>query len=100
MPSAASLRDAMANRSWLRYLIHLRFASSSSGKLFLHTDIRMLFSRKSELEAYNFKFVDGSDASADNKTVTYELRSFTEMPKDPKFSPRKFNRSDKDRSYK
>ncbi|KAJ8249309.1 hypothetical protein GJAV_G00233410 [Gymnothorax javanicus] len=57
----------------LRYLIHLRFQSSKSGKIYLHSDIRLLFSRKS-ME------VDSGAA--------YELQSFTESPADPPFSPR------------
>ncbi|XP_057203754.1 atos homolog protein A [Triplophysa rosa] len=57
----------------LRYLIHLRFQSSKSGKIYLHRDIRFLFSRKS-ME------VDSGAA--------YELKSFTESPADPPFSPR------------
>ncbi|KAG9341160.1 hypothetical protein JZ751_019599, partial [Albula glossodonta] len=57
----------------LRYLINLRFQSSKSGKIYLHRDIRLLFSRKS-ME------VDSGAA--------YELKSFTESPADPPFSPR------------
>ncbi|KAK7913629.1 hypothetical protein WMY93_013840 [Mugilogobius chulae] len=57
----------------LRYLIHLRFQSSKSGKIYLHRDIRLLFSRKS-ME------VDSGAA--------YELQSFTESPIDPPFSSR------------
>ncbi|KAM3625515.1 uncharacterized protein V6R79_013324 [Siganus canaliculatus] len=57
----------------LRYLVHLRFQSSKSGKIYLHRDIRLLFSRKS-ME------VDSGAA--------YELQSFTESPTDPPFSPR------------
>ncbi|KAM8972264.1 atos homolog protein A [Pelodytes ibericus] len=57
----------------LRYLIHLRFQSSKSGKIYLHRDVRLLFSRKS-ME------VDSGAA--------YELKSYTETPTDPKFSPR------------
>uniref|UniRef100_H3CY00 Atos homolog protein A n=1 Tax=Tetraodon nigroviridis TaxID=99883 RepID=H3CY00_TETNG len=57
----------------LRYLVHLRFQSSKSGKIYLHSDIRLLFSRKS-ME------VDSGAA--------YELQSFTESPVDPPFSPR------------
>uniref|UniRef100_A0A8C1KQT6 Atos homolog protein A n=1 Tax=Cyprinus carpio TaxID=7962 RepID=A0A8C1KQT6_CYPCA len=57
----------------LRYLVHLRFQSSKSGKIYLHRDIRLLFSRKS-ME------VDSGAA--------YELKSFTESPADPPFSPR------------
>lgn len=35
---------------WLRYLIHLRFMTSKSGKLYLHTDIRIIVSRKADLD--------------------------------------------------
>ncbi|KAL5019548.1 hypothetical protein ScPMuIL_002440 [Solemya velum] len=61
--------------SYLRYLIHLRFASSRSGKIHLHTDIRLIFARD------KFEF--------DSKTSNYELRSFTEGPQNPKFSPKR-----------
>uniref|UniRef100_A0A3B1KJC5 Atos homolog protein A n=1 Tax=Astyanax mexicanus TaxID=7994 RepID=A0A3B1KJC5_ASTMX len=47
----------------LRYLIHLRFQSSKSGKIYLHRDIRLL-------------------------GAAYELKSFTESPADPPFSAR------------
>nr|XP_020034331.1 protein FAM214A [Castor canadensis] len=57
----------------LRYLIHLRFQSSKSGKMYLHRDVRLLFSRKS-ME------VDSGAA--------YELKSYTESPTNPQFSPR------------
>ncbi|XP_026978862.1 atos homolog protein A isoform X6 [Sagmatias obliquidens] len=57
----------------LRYLIHLRFQSSKSGKIYLHRDVRLLFSRKS-ME------VDSGAA--------YELKSYTESPTNPQFSPR------------
>ncbi|XP_026066691.1 protein FAM214B-like [Carassius auratus] len=57
----------------LCYLIHLRFQSSKSGKIYLHNDIRLLFSRKS-IE------VDSG--------IPYELKSFTEVPRNPKYSPR------------
>ncbi|XP_038274727.1 protein FAM214A isoform X1 [Dermochelys coriacea] len=57
----------------LRYLVHLRFQSSKSGKIYLHRDVRLLFSRKS-ME------VDSGAA--------YELKSYTESPTNPQFSPR------------
>ncbi|XP_010281273.1 PREDICTED: protein FAM214B [Phaethon lepturus] len=60
-------------RRVLCYLMHLRFHSSKSGKIYLHNDIRLLFSRKS-IE------VDSG--------IPYELKSFTEMPKNPRYSPR------------
>ncbi|XP_009481768.2 atos homolog protein B [Pelecanus crispus] len=60
-------------RRVLCYLMHLRFHSSKSGKIYLHDDIRLLFSRKS-IE------VDSG--------IPYELKSFTEMPRNPCYSPR------------
>uniref|UniRef100_A0A8C0EXM3 Atos homolog protein B n=1 Tax=Bubo bubo TaxID=30461 RepID=A0A8C0EXM3_BUBBB len=60
-------------RKVLCYLMHLRFHSSKSGKIYLHDDIRLLFSRKS-IE------VDSG--------IPYELKSFTEMPRNPCYSPR------------
>ena len=89
MPQSATLADARANKSWLRYLIHLRFASSASGKLYLHSDIRMLFSRKCELEtAVNLTATSPTMPTAAD-VGTYELRSFIEMPRDPRYSHRK-----------
>nr|XP_046233576.1 protein FAM214A [Scatophagus argus] len=66
-------RKPLSHGRTLRYLVHLRFQSSKSGKIYLHRDIRLLFSRKS-ME------VDSGAA--------YELQSFTESPTDPPFSPR------------
>ncbi|XP_046399502.1 uncharacterized protein LOC124165983 [Ischnura elegans] len=65
---------------WLRYLIHLRFSSSKSGRIYLHTDIRMIIFRKSDM--------DTATASASSEEA-YELRSFTHGPTNPKFSPTK-----------
>ncbi|KGL76806.1 Protein FAM214B, partial [Tinamus guttatus] len=58
-------------RRVLCYLMHLRFHSSKSGKIYLHDNIRLLFSRKS-IE------VDSG--------IPYELKSFTEMPRNPCYS--------------
>lgn len=57
----------------LCYLMHLRFQRSKSGKIYLNEDIRLLFSRKS-IEV--------------DTGIPYELKSFTEAPKNPKYSPR------------
>ncbi|KAK4300182.1 hypothetical protein Pmani_027608 [Petrolisthes manimaculis] len=78
MPVGASDTDPNAHQ-WLRYLIHLRFVSSKSGKIYLHTDIRMLIFRKSDADA----------ATLHKTNLPYELRSFTHGPTNPKFSPRK-----------
>ncbi|XP_074851981.1 atos homolog protein B [Carettochelys insculpta] len=74
-PSEAPSNSACPSlpRRVLCYLMHLRFHSSKSGKIYLHDDIRLLFSRKS-IE------VDSG--------IPYELKSFTEMPRNPCYSPR------------
>uniref|UniRef100_A0A8D2Q7K3 Atos homolog protein B n=1 Tax=Varanus komodoensis TaxID=61221 RepID=A0A8D2Q7K3_VARKO len=60
-------------RRVLCYLLHLRFHSSKSGKIYLHDNIRLLFSRKSiEIDS----------------GIPYELKSFTELPRNPCYSPR------------
>ncbi|XP_072387698.1 atos homolog protein A isoform X2 [Diabrotica undecimpunctata] len=64
---------------WLRYLIHLRFMSSKSGKIYLHSDIRMIIFRKCDMDT----------ATAHGIEMRYELRSFTHMPTNPRYSPRK-----------
>ncbi|XP_032809772.1 atos homolog protein A [Petromyzon marinus] len=71
-PASTPPGDAAKDRA-LRYLIHLRFLSSKSGKIYLHSDIRLLFSRKS-ME------IDSGAA--------YELKSYTETPQNPRYSPR------------
>ncbi|XP_032716378.1 protein FAM214B isoform X3 [Lontra canadensis] len=56
----------------LCYLLHLRFRSSRSGRLSLHGDIRLLFSRRSlELDT----------------GLPYELQAVTESPHNPRYSP-------------
>jgi len=67
------------SRKWLRYLIHLRLASSKTGKIYLHTDIRMIIFRKSDMDTAT-DYTPGKG---------FELRSFTNGPTNPKFSPRK-----------
>nr|CAD7591531.1 unnamed protein product [Timema genevievae] len=75
--NTASLPDNA--QKWLRYLIHLRFSSSKSGRIHLHSDIRMIIFRKSDLDT----------ATAHGMEMSYELRSFTHGPTNPKFSSRK-----------
>ncbi|XP_074661274.1 atos homolog protein A-like isoform X2 [Tubulanus polymorphus] len=73
MPLTDDTDDDEMLPTYLRYLIHLRFMSSKSGRIYLHTDIRLIFARD------KFEF--------DPRVATYELRSFTEGPVNPKFSP-------------
>ncbi|EFO28396.1 hypothetical protein LOAG_00085 [Loa loa] len=79
MPVGCTCDDVL--RSWLKYLIHISLATDRRGRLYVHTDIKMLFSQKNELETLNFEL--GKDM------IKYQLQSFTEMPRNPKYSPRK-----------
>ncbi|GBN73171.1 hypothetical protein AVEN_175364-1, partial [Araneus ventricosus] len=54
------------------------FMSSKSGRIYLHTDIRLIIFRKSDL-----------DAATVHGQRPYELRTFTHGPSNPKFSPHK-----------
>ena len=49
--------------------------SGSSSKIYLHTDVRLIFARN--------KF------ELDSSVAQYELRSFTETPVNPKYSPKR-----------
>ncbi|XP_053693242.1 uncharacterized protein LOC128741445 isoform X2 [Sabethes cyaneus] len=65
----------------LRYAIHLRFQTSRSGKLSLHTDIRLLISRRTDC--------DTAAAHAKNLLeAPNELKVVTIVPDNPRFSPR------------
>ncbi|XP_046471707.1 uncharacterized protein atos isoform X1 [Neodiprion pinetum] len=80
MPSRSHtfLRQRTLRDKTLRYLIHLRFMSGKSGRIYLHTDIRMIICRKSDVDT-------ASDFGAEPPK---ELRSFVHGPTNPKFSPR------------
>ncbi|XP_055636187.1 protein Atossa isoform X2 [Toxorhynchites rutilus septentrionalis] len=65
----------------LRYAIHLRFQTSRSGKLSLHTDIRLLISRRTDC--------DTAAAHAKNLLeAPNELKVVTIVPENPKYSLR------------
>ncbi|XP_053664452.1 uncharacterized protein LOC128713618 [Anopheles marshallii] len=65
----------------LRYAIHLRFQTSRSGKLSLHTDIRLLISRRTDC--------DTAAAHAKNLLESpNELKVVTIIPDSPRFSLR------------
>ncbi|TMW54571.1 hypothetical protein DOY81_000365 [Sarcophaga bullata] len=69
------------NMKSLRYSIHLRFQTSRSGRLMLHTDIRLLISRRTDCDT----------AAAHAKGVLEapnELITNTVMPTNPKYSAR------------
>ncbi|RZF33683.1 hypothetical protein LSTR_LSTR007061 [Laodelphax striatellus] len=77
MPASADGESIESAQKYLRYLIHLRFSSSKSGRISLHSDIRMIIFRKSDMD------------TANGFEMAYELRSFTHAPQNPKFSSRK-----------
>ena len=58
-------------------IIFVRLHTSKTGKLYLHTDIRLIFSRD------KFEF--------DPTVATYELRSFVDPPPEPRYSPKNWN---------
>lgn len=72
------LRQRTLRDKTLRYLVHLRFMSSKSGRIYLHTDIRMIICRKSDVDT-------ASDLGSESPK---ELRSYIHGPTNPKFSPR------------
>ncbi|XP_066157619.1 atos homolog protein A [Euwallacea fornicatus] len=79
MPSDASEEKPGLVPKWLRFVIHIRFISSKSGKIYLHSDVRMIILRKSDMDT----------ATAHDIEMNYELRSFVETPLNPVYSPRK-----------
>ncbi|XP_043469069.1 uncharacterized protein LOC122502845 [Leptopilina heterotoma] len=72
------LRQRTLRDKTLRYLIHLRFMSGKSGRIYLHTDIRMIICRRADVDT-------ASDFSSE---PPQEVRSYNHGPTHPKFSPR------------
>lgn len=64
-------------KRYLRYLIHLRLATDRRGRLYLHTDIRMLFSNKNDVD-----LLVGTDGADDSVRFSVETER-------PKYSPAK-----------
>jgi hypothetical protein len=69
--------------NWRLNFIH-RFSSSKSGRIYLHSDIRMIIFRKSDQDTASAHAGPGESSAA------HELRSFISGPSKPKFSPRKW----------
>ncbi|XP_023248503.1 protein FAM214A isoform X2 [Copidosoma floridanum] len=72
------LRQRTLRDKTLRYLIHLRFMSGKTGRIYLHTDVRIIICRKADVDT----------ASDFGSEPPKELRSYTHGPTNPKFSPR------------
>lgn len=73
MPKGLPIEEA--TKTWLRYLTHFRFVTDRHGRLYLHTDIRCLFSNKSDLDVQNL--ASGQE---------FHLVSHTQFPQEPKYS--------------
>jgi len=71
---------ANGSTSNLRYLIHIRFSSSKSGRIFLDSDIKMIISRQYDLD---------SSLELDMESSDPQSKSFTVCPSNPRFSPLK-----------
>uniref|UniRef100_A0A0R3X6X3 DUF4210 domain-containing protein n=1 Tax=Hydatigena taeniaeformis TaxID=6205 RepID=A0A0R3X6X3_HYDTA len=59
---------------FLRYVVHLRFHTTKSNNLYLHTDIRLIFARDT------FEF--------DPRVATYRMHAFIDGPTNPRYSPK------------
>jgi len=66
-----------------KFTLFCRFSSSKSGRVFLHSDVRMIIFRKSDQDTATAHSEEEGDSAA------HELRSFISGPTNPKFSPRK-----------
>ncbi|KAL4710344.1 hypothetical protein ACJJTC_003741 [Scirpophaga incertulas] len=67
---------------WLRYLIHLRFMTSKSGKLYLHTDIRIIVSRKSDIDtatAHVFRPLSNPTSPDENTNKSEKILTNSDM---------------------
>ena len=62
---------------WLRHLIHLKFVSSKSGRIYLHKDLQMLVLQKCDLEA-----------AAMTSEEPFEVKCMVQAPSEPRYSPR------------
>lgn len=68
--------------SFLRYLIHLRFLSTKSGKIYLHRDIRVLILKKNEFDPGNLS------QTPTYHWVTEQITEITEQAASSKYSLR------------
>ncbi|KAJ1363115.1 hypothetical protein KIN20_022882 [Parelaphostrongylus tenuis] len=65
-------------------LIHLRLATDRRCRLYLHTDIRMLFSQKNTLDVLNLEL----ESHVGHDSAGYRLITKTELPRHPRYSPK------------
>ncbi|XP_045508192.1 protein FAM214A [Colias croceus] len=83
----------------LRYLIHLRFMTSKSGKLYLHTDIRILVSRKADVDtatAYSAIYRPIANQSKEDPKLTNHSQEETKPTSQSKEETKPTNHSKDD----
>ncbi|XGW23340.1 hypothetical protein V3C99_005518 [Haemonchus contortus] len=66
-------------------LIHFRLATDRRCRLYLHTDVRMLFSQNNTLDALNLEL----NGRVGQNSGRYRLIVETELPRHPRYSPKK-----------
>ncbi|VDM51684.1 unnamed protein product [Angiostrongylus costaricensis] len=66
-------------------LIHFRLATDRRCRLYLHTDIRMLFSQNNTLDVLNLEL----EGHVGHDSARYRLIAETELPRNPRYSPKK-----------
>uniref|UniRef100_A0A0K0CTN8 Chromosome_seg domain-containing protein n=1 Tax=Angiostrongylus cantonensis TaxID=6313 RepID=A0A0K0CTN8_ANGCA len=66
-------------------LIHFRLATDRRCRLYLHTDIRMLFSQNNTLDVLNLEL----EGHVGHDSARYRLIAETELPLHPRYSPKK-----------
>lgn len=78
MPKGVPIEKA--ERNWLRFLIHFRLATDRHGRVFLHTEIKLLFANKVDLDVQ--KLISGRE---------FHLVTNTETPQAPVYSTSRLN---------
>ncbi|KAL6730878.1 hypothetical protein Aduo_001804 [Ancylostoma duodenale] len=66
-------------------MFDFRLATDRRCRLYLHTDIRMLFSQNNTLDALNLEL----KGRVGHDSARYRLIAETELPRHPRYSPKK-----------
>ncbi|CAD6184605.1 unnamed protein product [Caenorhabditis auriculariae] len=78
------------NTNHLAHLIHFRLLTDRKGRVYLHTDVRVLFSQNATREALQLPTAAQLNelSSVDGKSSEgYQLRDHVEFPTQPRYSP-------------
>ncbi|RCN39896.1 hypothetical protein ANCCAN_14166 [Ancylostoma caninum] len=73
------------DQSFCSYAFLIRLATDRRCRLYLHTDIRMLFSQNNTLDALNLEL----KGRVGHDSARYRLIAETELPRHPRYSPKK-----------